>query len=69
MSFESGNYENLGLVMVEKLTAKAVLLEGRDAEPFWVPQSVIFEDDLAELEEGELMEINVKKWFYDKEFG
>lgn len=59
-------YTNIGVVGVVKVTRKAVLvtLEG---EELWVPQSVIFEDDLAELEEGSICELNVQQWFFDRE--
>jgi len=60
------NYESLGYVTVLKITSKAVLVES-DGEEIWIPQSVIFEDDLADLVEDEMCEINVKQWFYDKE--
>lgn len=62
------NYEPTGEITVVRMTSKAILIhfedEGCDK---WVPMSVIHEDDLAELCEGWVGEINVAKWFYDKE--
>lgn len=49
-----------------KISQKAILVlfEG---EEHWVPQSLIFEDDLAEVEQGFVGEINVAEWFYIRE--
>lgn len=52
--------------VVEHITKKAVLME-INGDKHWIPFSVIFEDDLAELEVDECMEINVADWFVAKE--
>lgn len=52
--------------VIQHITKKAVLINVGGDE-VWVPMSVIFEDDLAELEVGELMEINIAEWFAEKE--
>lgn len=53
---------------VLRMSQRAVLVrltEGR--REAWIPQSVIFEDDLAGLDVGVVGEINVQEWFHDKE--
>lgn len=59
-------YEAIEDVIIVALTKKAVLtsIDGREV---WIPQSVIFEEDLAEMGEGVIMEINVQDWFCKKE--
>ena len=52
--------------LVKFITKKAVLFI-IDDEEYWVPVSQIFEDDLAEIDEGVIGEINVSEWFYDRE--
>lgn len=57
-------------VTVMNMTGKAVLCrleEDEDKREVWVPMSVIFEDDLADLTIGLVAEINVAQWFYRKE--
>lgn len=54
-----------GVVM--HMTKKAVLLKVDGEDDVWIPFSVIHEDDCAELEVGEYMEINVAEWFCEKE--
>lgn len=59
-------YAALEDVIVIRLTTKAVLtsIDGREV---WIPQSLIFEEDLAEMSEEVIMEVNVQEWFCKKE--
>lgn len=52
---------------VKHITKKAVLFELDDGEEIWIPMSVIFEDDLAEIDVGVIGEISVAQWFYERE--
>lgn len=52
---------------VMKMTKKAILFKGTDNADHWIPMSCIFEDDLAEIDEGVVGEINVATWFYERE--
>lgn len=62
----SGHVSIHGTVM--KMTQRAVLFRLTEARrEVWIPQSVIFEDDLDGLDAGVISEINVAQWFYDKE--
>lgn len=61
----SGDYVPIG-GLVKKMTAKAILFV-MEGEEYWIPMSVIFEDDLAEIDVGVIGEINVAEWFYKKE--
>lgn len=55
-------------VTVLRITAKAILVRLEDNQrEAWIPQSQVFEDDLAEMDVGVVMEINVKTWFCAKE--
>lgn len=53
---------------VQHMTKKAIhfSMDGT-GDQHWIPMSVIFEDDLAEIDVGVIGEIHVKEWFYDKE--
>lgn len=51
---------------VKAMTRKAVLMS-QDGEEVWIPMSCIFEDDLAGLDVGVVGEVNVAKWFVEKE--
>lgn len=51
---------------VVTMTAKAALIVIEKIQ-HWVPFSCIFEDDLAEMGAGVIMEINIATWFYEKE--
>lgn len=56
-------------VIIVKMTQRAVLIsmiEDEDEE-WWVPMSCILEDDLAVMEEGTGMELNVAQWFCEKQ--
>lgn len=46
-------------------TPKAVMIEEPDGRQIWIPKSVI--DDGADLEVGLKQDIEVAKWFADKE--
>lgn len=52
-------------VMKTKKAVRVVL--ETDGRELWIPLSVIYEEDVELLEIGELVEINVKEWFYDAE--
>jgi hypothetical protein len=62
-------YEPIGEVTVIRMTDKAILVElhDQDDREVWIPMSVIFEDDLADICQGSIGEINVKRWFYERE--
>lgn len=52
---------------VLRMTGKALLLAHGDEEETWVPFSVVFEDDLEGLAEGDKVELNIAEWFCHKE--
>lgn len=61
----SDNFTPITGVIVH-MTKKAALVS-IDGTNVWVPFSVIFEDDLAEMEVGDTSEINIADWFCEKE--
>lgn len=53
---------------VMKMTQRACLFRlTEERREVWIPQSVIFEEDLCGLADGVIGEINVAQWFFDKE--
>jgi hypothetical protein len=65
-SFMETEYVQVEATVV-RMTSRAVLLRSESGRDQWVPQSQIFEDDLNEMAEGVVLEVNIAKWFFDKE--
>lgn len=62
----SNVYEPI-VVAVQAITPKAVLVtDGANGE-FWVPKTLIHEEDVACLELNEYQELHIQAWFLRKE--
>lgn len=54
-------------VLVKRITARAVLINLYEGKDQWVPQSCMSVNTLNEITEGFLGDVEVAKWFAEKE--